>query len=323
MKRNPAIELYRVGLMFGILLLHSLSFGPIRCAWASNILASCVVGFVFISGWFGVKFSWMKLAKLYGIGLYAAFVFGLLSWMTGDVDTAGGALMLGWHKLTHGFWFLHAYAVMMMLSPAVNALIDGGGRIPSIYPILFLVWIWGFGRTLPYGADLLPMTPGLDAYGGITLTAIYAAARVCRRISIDERIKTLWLIVALPILWIATGIGLGDYNSPFAFALAAVCFLLFSRLRIPAKIGAVVVWLAPSMFSVYLIHTNEIGAKFIGTMTKRLLGFGVIPAIVLTAITVFVLAVLLDVPRRLFPMIYMRLGHRSLGKGGYISKNES
>ena len=127
MKRNPSIELYRVGLMLGICLLHSISFGLFKCAWVSNILASCVVGFVFISGWFGVKFSWYKLLKLYGIGQYAALVFGLLSWLVGDVDSFCGGLMLGWHKLTHGFWFLHAYAVMMMFAPLVNALIDGGG----------------------------------------------------------------------------------------------------------------------------------------------------------------------------------------------------
>lgn len=125
--RNPSIELYRIGLMFGICLLHSISFGTYKCVWASNILCSCVVGFVFISGWFGVKFSWRKLAKLYGIGLYAALVFGLLSWLIGDVDTFCGALMLGWHKLIHGIWFLHAYAFMIMLSPAINALICGGG----------------------------------------------------------------------------------------------------------------------------------------------------------------------------------------------------
>lgn len=306
MKRNPSIELYRVGLMFGICLLHTLGFGAFRCVWASNILASCVVGFVFISGWFGVKFSWMKLAKLYGIGLYAALVLGFLSWMTGDVDTICGALLHGWHKLTHGFWFLHAYAVMMMLSPAINALIDGGGQVSSIYPLLFLVWIWGFGRTLPYGAELLPKTAGLDAYGGITLTAIYAAARLCRRLKFDERMKTRWLIGLLLILWIATGIGLGDYNSPFAFALAAACFLLFNRLNISAKIGKVVVWLAPSMFSVYLIHTNEVGSKFISTMTEKLLGLGVISAITITAIAVFTIALLLDAPRRMLCIVYKR-----------------
>lgn len=306
MKRNPSIELYRVGLMFGICLLHSISFGPFKCAWASNILASCVVGFVFISGWFGVRFSWLKLIKLYGIGFYAAFCFGLLSWLTGDVNTVGDAVILGWRKLTHGFWFLHAYAAMMMLAPLVNALIDGG-QISNIYPLLCLVYIWGFGRTLPFVSQLLPKTAGLDAYGGITLTAIYAAAKVCRQIKVDERMKTRWLIVALPIMWTATEIGLGDYNSPFAFALAAVCFLLFMRLRIPSKLGALVAWLAPSMFSVYLIHTNEVGGRFIARMERWLTGtFNMPPFLVciIVASVVFVLAVGLDLPRRLSMVVF-------------------
>ena len=298
--------------MFGICLLHSISFGLLKCVWASNILASCVVGFVFISGWFGVKFSWLKLIKLYGIGLYAALVFGFLSWLTGDINTIGDAVILGWRKLTHGFWFLHAYAVMMMLAPLVNALIDRG-LISNIYPLLCLVWLWGFGRTLPFGAELLPKTAGLDAYGGITLTAIYAAARVCKIIKIDERMKMRWLMVALPILWTATAIGLGDYNSPFAFALTAVCFMLFMRLRIPNKLGAFVVWFAPSMFSVYLIHTNEIGSRFIARMERWLNGIFNMPQFVvciIVASAVFVVAVGLDLPRRLIVNIFLRKHNR-------------
>ena len=163
------------------------------------------------------------------------------------------------------------------------------------------MWLWGFGRTLPFGAELLPQTAGLDAYGGITLTAIYAAARVCRRIKIDERMKTRWLMADLPILLTATAIGFGNYNSPFAFALAAVYFLLFKRLRISSKLGTFVVWLAPSMFSVYLIHTNDVGVRFIlgiqdfcfGYFTNKMI------CIVLCGILVFICALVLDAPRRL------------------------
>ena len=251
--------------MFGICLLHAIAFGPFTCPWACNILASCVVGFVFISGWFGVKFSWLKLAKLYCIGLYAALVFGLLSWVVGDVDTIGGALLIGWHKLTHGFWFLHAYAVMMILAPMVDALLSEGGAI-RIMPFLAMVWIWGFGRTLPFGDALFPGTAGLDAYGGITLTAIYVASQICRKMNVDQKIKTVWLLSILPVLWFLAGVGLGDYNSPFAFALAAVCFFLFKRICLPKWVGRGVILLSPSMFSVYLIHTNEVGTRAIKNM---------------------------------------------------------
>jgi len=64
-ERNPAIELYRVMLMFGICVLHSITQCGHNIPWIANILLSCVVGFVFITGWFGVKFSWWKIIKLY------------------------------------------------------------------------------------------------------------------------------------------------------------------------------------------------------------------------------------------------------------------
>jgi len=74
MKRNPSIELYRCLLMYGICLLHAVTQCGHNVPWLANVLTTCVVGFVFISGWFGVKFTWWKLVKLYGIGTYAALV---------------------------------------------------------------------------------------------------------------------------------------------------------------------------------------------------------------------------------------------------------
>lgn len=43
MKRNPSIELYRIALMYGICLLHSITMGNHNVPWAANILCSCVV----------------------------------------------------------------------------------------------------------------------------------------------------------------------------------------------------------------------------------------------------------------------------------------
>lgn len=119
-KRDTSIELYRVMLMFGICLLHAIGQSLEPKAWMCNILSSCVVGFVFISGWFGIKFSWMKLAKLYGIGIYCALVYGVVaSW--GESNLLIAAPKLAWFKLTHDFWFLHAYALMMCLTAVVNS----------------------------------------------------------------------------------------------------------------------------------------------------------------------------------------------------------
>ena len=114
-------------------------------------------------------------------------------------------------------------------------------------------------------------------------------------------IKTCHLLGVLPLLLLLTGIGLGDYNSPIAFALAAVCFFMFARIKLTDRYWKFLNFLGPSMFSVYLLHTNEVGVKFITYIRDYMLkgvssSFG---CAFLTACCVFVACVLLDMPRRM------------------------
>lgn len=56
MGRNASLELFRLVMMFGICLLHAQNSGYAN-RYMTNFLAPCTIGFVFISGWFGVRFS--------------------------------------------------------------------------------------------------------------------------------------------------------------------------------------------------------------------------------------------------------------------------
>ncbi len=85
-KRNSAIEIYRVVLMLGIVALHEYSYVGMGHNWVPRLLTSCVVGFVFISGYYGVKLSLAKLAKLYGVAIFCAAWFAL----SALVATRGG-----------------------------------------------------------------------------------------------------------------------------------------------------------------------------------------------------------------------------------------
>ena len=145
MTREVSIDVYRVALMFGICVLHAITFGNVNCAWVSNILCSCVVGFVLISGWFGIRFSVWKVFKLYGVGFYAAFCYSVLSWCLGDVTDVKGMLQIGLGKFLNGFWFLHAYVVLMMFAPLINVGIRrerGGGTIVADSPSCLGVGLW-------------------------------------------------------------------------------------------------------------------------------------------------------------------------------------
>lgn len=85
-KRNSAIEIYRVLLMLGIVIIHEYSYVGLGHNWVARLLTSCVVGFVFISGYYGVKLSFAKFAKLYGVAIFCAAWFALSAF----ISTQGG-----------------------------------------------------------------------------------------------------------------------------------------------------------------------------------------------------------------------------------------
>lgn len=118
-KRDGAIELYRVTLMFLICLLHSFSFGIAPNKYWMSGLMWAVCGFVFISGWFGIRFSVSKLLRIFCLGLIcgstALFVARLLG-ISVDVKNMSEILCRQ--------WFLCAYMMLMLLAPIINLAFD-------------------------------------------------------------------------------------------------------------------------------------------------------------------------------------------------------
>ena len=97
MKRNSAIDFLRALMMLGIILLHILATPEHWTAWrhVAYLLMPCVVGFVFISGYFSVKFIWRKLLALYG----TAF------WCLGMIWVISGASFSEMVQMVKGKWF--------------------------------------------------------------------------------------------------------------------------------------------------------------------------------------------------------------------------
>lgn len=87
MKRNPSIELYRCFLVYGICLLHTIGNSLGEDLWASSCLMFCVDGFIVISGYFAIRFSWKKIAMLELTGIWCAFASCVLS---GGTSGGGG-----------------------------------------------------------------------------------------------------------------------------------------------------------------------------------------------------------------------------------------
>ena len=248
-KRDPSIEVLRLLLMFGICLLHSVSKGICNCQWLDKLLSPCVCGFVFVSGWFGVKFSIRKVVRLYGIGIYAACVCAVVPIVqTGQVDIRGYLELVA--KLWKHFWFLHAYVVMMCFSPMVNLVVERTRRNQALVvlaPVMAFTYIWSWGASFPCVGRLFPSAIGLGAYSGFALLSTYIVARLCRLHFPDIRNGRLLVLGTVALVMVL--LSGGDYHSPFAVMLAAAGFYGFKAMSsyIPKWLSFVALSLSQSL----------------------------------------------------------------------------
>ena len=77
-------------------------------------------------------------------------------------------------------------------------------------------------------------------------------------------------------------------------------FFVFKSIRMWSCMQKAIVVLAPSMFTIFMLHANEIGFGLMSRLEDFLLGYGLSIdfAFSVTAFVVFCTAFLLDIPRR-------------------------
>ena len=300
MKRNSSIELYRCLLMFGIVLLHCAGCGEARAPWLGNMLKFCVTGFVFISGYYGIKFSWSKIGKMYALGAYCAILGAVVQACFGGENH--GLVYESWLNMRR-LWFLHAYAVLMAFAPILNLAFERKGRELALllFPVVALVFGWSYcyeiGHLRPY---VLP-TVGLGSHTPLTLIGIYVAARWIHVSGVEERISSICFTFIVALLPIAA-VGLAPYNSIFALILAMLTFLIFKR---HVKCGEWASRIAPSMLSVYFLHSTGAGLAVIHNYVRSSGGWGgqKYLEISLCAVALFVVCIAIDLIRRSILMI--------------------
>lgn len=310
LKRNVNIELFWCVCMFGVVLLHSLTQGGYADAHRGldNLMTTSVVGFMFISGYFGIKCRVKSVMKLLGIGLYAWLVLALL-----NLDFTSSFGIGGF------WWFLWMYLALMAMAPLCEAIFvqnrTGRGVIVKIAPFVAVVYVWSYAATkIPLLKAVVPSVDGFSPFGVLTFFAVYLVARVSRMYE-DWWFKTWWLVAAAAVSGAMCWIGLYHHNSPFALVFAGSMFYLVKGRRVerverdevaegilkPCRTcrGGVLA-ISPSMFSVYLLHTNAYGFEMLRKVEDCLVaaGWNYLAMAFVVAFGIFVVCVLLDLPRR-------------------------
>ena len=304
--RQAAPEVYRVALMFGICLLHSITFSASdRALWPWRLLHSCVDGFAFLSGWYGLSFRPSKFIRLYALALFCGALIFTIGWLNNTYPVALDlATLKRLRELLIGPWFLNAYALLMLLAPLIDAVIawvPPTKRLPILLPPLAVTFLWAFAQSLPRIGGLFPQTPGVTSYAGLTLLGVYTLARLWRLGDWDRFLTGARLYIAIAALMLLAIGGFYAYASPVAALLSGCYFLLFRRISWPKWIGRAALWLGPSMFAIYLLHCNHVILPYFETLEQAVMRTLHCPRLIaypFATLFIFALCLTLDLPRR-------------------------
>jgi len=261
--RQASIECYRVVLMFGICLLHCITQGGHQVRGLDNALLSCVDGFVLISGWFGIRPTISKVMFLVSQAACSLLIVSAVNYcIAGNVLSAQEYLLA-----LKNFWFLWAYIVVMAIAPILDV------DMKKAKGLLFVVFVWSYLTQIPYVKDYVPRPIGFHAYSFLTLSGIYVCGRVLRKGNILSGVSTAVLIVIALISFCVNWNGFGHYHSISALVFAATTFECFRRLNVVGFLAKAITLASPSMFAVYLIHTNEYSVQWLRNLEDALFGF--------------------------------------------------
>ena len=278
--------------MFGIVVEHTVSKAGYVRHGADYLVNWCVCGFVFITGFYGLRFRISKVLSLSALGLWCAFI--------SNVIAAGDFSLLSAMLRSRAFWFLWAYIVLMCFSPLLDAAFENRTRkevVRLAIPVLLLLWGWNFMIAVPVIRDYIPRPLGFGSCTFLSLVGCYMTARVYFLLDLGRFFTLRNAVIALPVVTVMMLCGLWYYWWIPAFIVSAFAFEAFSRMSAPWAS-----WLVPSVFPVYLLHMSKGGLALMTRFESFLHEDCDVPlwlCFAATAVSTYVVCIGVDFLRRL------------------------
>lgn len=325
-ERHSGMELLRIIAMFLVLVVHADYFSlgvPIvqdvqQNTWGAfariffqSLSVGCVNLFVLLSGWFGIRPKPSSFLNL--MFQCAYFLFGIyaICLMTGVSQLnihglMGCLLLLKWN------WFIKAYILLFIMAPILNSYIDNTtqrqhGLILVGFYIFQTIYSWFSGAAVFFDHGYSTIS-----FMGLYLLARYFAKYPMKITSYARHFYLLFFLLSVLFMAIgcfaATKYGLSavsgrifQYDQPLIIVASMSLIIYFSKLSFRSRI---VNWIAASSFAVFLLHTNpnlceQIFVPIVKTLYNSYSGIRCIIAIFVFLIAVYMVAILMDQPRKI------------------------
>lgn len=158
--RNSSIELLRIILMFGIILMHTITTKVNESVyiWINVLGNTGVTCFILISGYYGIRLKTKKLLKLDIRYIFFSLLTLVVMMWGGKGEIGLRAIISGiFPIISHKSWFLSCYVFLNILSPFLNDFIEAmskarmkafiltGSALFLLIPTIFGFDLMGFG----------------------------------------------------------------------------------------------------------------------------------------------------------------------------------
>lgn len=305
-KRNSSIELLRIIAMIDIVMFHYLSRNCNLYAVENSRIAEDVnlwkemifqyIGylgvpcFMFISGYYGIKFKWGRFGGI----VEQCFFYGIVSFI--GLWLINGNRPPFYELLAiNNYWFMVAYLMVMLISPALNSMI---GSLDSKQLLLVILSL--------YAVDFGGVISSHSVGGGFaTLMMIYLVAR-WMRLYLPELLKkhSVWCFLILLLIQVSLvsacylfqHIGIkviiGSYDNIVNILIVGFLVITIEKYHFHNKF---INYVALSTLSVYLLSESGWGQIFFNDLYIAWGGneFQVLPYL-LSSVIVFAVIIVID-----------------------------
>lgn len=286
--RDSNIELLRIVLMLMIigyhLIVHGAQMGgpigdheidnesSVAYVFLKSFLVIAVNCFVFISGFYRIRFKVKTLLSLFFQAIFYALAINLAADMLSlEYISLKAYIKAAFSVFAGTWWFLTAYMGLYLLSPLLNNAIDTFTKHQFLFILVSITFINSVSGFV-FSAGPIVGTNG--GYSLISFIHIYLIAQYFSRyVNLDKLTKyspavyvfsslTVFLLAFFSITQLSqTGVvKIYAYNNPLVMLAAISFFFFFKNLRFRSGF---INSISPYVLGVYLFHDHQITRKYL------------------------------------------------------------
>lgn len=268
--------------------------------YITGITCTGVNLFILISGYFGIRLKWRSLLNLVAILLFFNAITLVFRCTIYDYTPMKGDVASLFLPLSHSWWwFARNYLMLMLLSPAINLIIEKSCKKQKLYIICILAYL------SCVSGYLFKNSVNESGFTLFNFVFIYMLGNCIKRYMQADRIKTTHLAITYTLSTVSLiayhhFYKFPSYNNPVLIIAAVSLFGLFLKMK--SHNSPAINSIAQCMFPVYLLQDSPCGFDIYRNLyaygaKHNFEGLAYIATLVIYAVSLFALAIVLEKTR--------------------------